>query len=74
MVLTSIKLIVSVSFDSPLIVKMYNRYSVNYTDSAFAKMRPTIRAVDRWVRAAFSGIFLGFELFRSDGDSRPTYY
>jgi hypothetical protein len=30
-------------------------------------------ALDRWVRAAFFGIFVAWSLSRFDGDSRPTH-
>ena len=32
-----------------------------------------MRAVDRWVRAAFSGIFRALSFFRFDGDSQPSH-
>jgi hypothetical protein len=32
-----------------------------------------MRAVDRWVRTAFSGFFRGFERFRFDSESCPTH-
>ena len=35
--------------------------------------RLTMRAVDRWVRAAFFGVFAALDFFRFDGESRPTH-
>src|SRR5688572_23355090 len=35
--------------------------------------RLTMRAVDSWVRAAFSGIFLALSFFRFDGESQPCH-
>lgn len=32
-----------------------------------------MRAVDRWVRAAFSGIFLALGFYRFDGESQPSH-
>src|SRR6266508_4174676 len=33
----------------------------------------TMRAVDRWVRAAFSDIFVALSFSRFDGESRPSH-
>ena len=43
--------------------------SINPVRCRKVKSVPTMRAVDRWVRAAFSRIFRGLEFSRFDGES-----